>query len=256
MIVGLEGGMGNQMFQLAFGKSVAKRRNEPVYFTKWRLDNDPNGRKYDLDAFRCEVNFTLEEVPPIIRDVWYFNEGVWTNGNSFVGHWQSEKYFDDALVRSELALRELPSALSWQMSNEILKQPSCMIHVRRTDYLSEACLACHGNVSLEYYARAIGYVRSNVPGVRFFVFSDDPEWCHMNFRDCTVVGFNQSNAAEDIWLMSLCDHAIITNSTFGWWGAWLSDTKPRIVIGPQRWFVIGQNSSDVIPERWLKFANE
>ena len=256
MIVGLEGGMGNQMFQLAFGVSVAARRKEELFFTKYRLDHDPNGRQYALDPFRYQPQFVEKEEEPVIRDNWYFNQTVWTQGTSFTGHWQTEKYFDAPMVRCALMPREPASLETWRMGDKILKQPSCMIHVRRTDYLTPAALACHGDVGLGFYKQAMLHIWSLVPNVRFFVFSDDPAWCKLEFKDCTVVDHNQQRPHEDLWLMSLCNHAIFPNSTFGWWGAWLGDEQPnRIVIGPKRWFVIGQNASDVIPERWLKFDN-
>ena len=258
MIVGIEGGMGNQLFQLAFGKSVAKRRGEELFFTRHRIDSDPNGRVFELDHFAGgqDLKFVEHEEPPVVADNWYFNQTVWTQGNSFTGHWQTEKYFDAPLVRELCALAKPPSAESELLASLIREGPSCAIHVRRGDYLLPDRLACHGNVSQNFYCAAVQYVMDRVPDVRFFVFSDDPEWCKENFKWATVVDHNQQAAHEDLWLMSLCNHAIFPNSTFGWWGAWLGDTQPnRIVIGPKRWFVIGQNSSDVLPERWLKFDN-
>ena len=258
MIVGIEGGMGNQLFQLAFGKSVAKRRGEELFFTRYRIDSDPNGRVYELHHFKGgqDLKFVEHEEAPIVADNWYFNQTVWTQGKSFTGHWQSEKYFDAPLVRELLTLQELPSEQSMRVSFFIQDGPSCMVHVRRGDYLLPDRLACHGNVSMDFYQRAMDYVRKNEPDVKFFIFSEDPAWCIDNFPGCMIVSHNTEKAHEDLWLMSLCNHAIFPNSTFGWWGAWLGDTQPnRIVIGPSRWFVIGQNSSDVIPDRWLKFDN-
>jgi len=256
MIVGLEGGMGNQLFQLAFGVSVAARRKEELFFTKHRLDHDPNGRTYLLDRFAYDVRLVDKEEPPIIQDTFYFNQTVWTQGHSFVGWWQTEKYFNPKLVRETIQIRWLPCLQTMEMAREILKQPSAFLHVRRTDYLTPASRACHGNVGMAFYNHARAYILNRFPDVRFFVFSDDPEWCKGAFPECTVVDHNQAKPQEDLWLMSLCNHAVFPNSTFGWWGAWLGDEQPnRIVIGPKRWFVIGQNSSDVIPERWLKFDN-
>ena len=257
--MGIEGGMGNQLFQLAFGKSVAKRRGEELFFTRYRIDSDPNGRVYELHHFKGgqDLKFVEHEEPPVVADNWYFNQTVWTQGKSFTGHWQSEKYFDAPLVRELMQLQEPPFDAEW-FANDICKRPSCMVHVRRGDYLLPDRLACHGNVSMDFYKRAMDYVRANVPGVRFFVFSDDYEWCGANMTswDTHAIGAFPDKAHVDLWLMSLCNHAIFPNSTFGWWGAWLGDTQPnRIVIGPSRWFVIGQNSSDVIPDRWLKFDN-
>jgi len=260
MIVGIEGGMGNQLFQMAFGYSVAKRRNEELFFTRHRIDSDPNGRVFELHHFvgGQGMQFVEHEEPPVVADNWYFNQTVWTQGKSFTGHWQTEKYFDAPLVR-ELVRLQAPFSLEMQADSQAMittLYPRCAIHVRRGDYLLPDRLACHGNVSMDFYKRAMEYVQSQVPKVRFFIFSDDHEWCKSAFPNCVVVSHPNRPAHEDLWLMSLCNHAIFPNSTFGWWGAWLGDTQPnRIVIGPKRWFVIGQNSSDVIPERWLKFDN-
>ena len=257
MIVGLEGGMGNQLFQLAFGLSVAKRRGEECFFTRYRLDSDPNGRKYELDHFAVDVKIVEREEPPILADTWYYNPGVYDpQWKSFTGHWQSEKYFDEMLVRSALRLHDWSSKQTLRMAMQIESQPSCFIHVRRGDYTLPDRIAYHGNVSENYYHRAIEHIRSQVPDVRFFVFSDEPFWCQDAFPRCTIVAHNQEAAHEDLWLMSLCNHAIICNSTFSWWGAYLGDMQNnRIVIAPNRWFVVSLNSSDVLPERWLKIDN-
>jgi Glycosyl transferase family 11 len=245
MIVGLEGGMGNQLFQLAFGLSLAKRRGEECFFTKHRLDHDPNGRVYELGHFAADVKIVEREEPPITQDTWYFNPDP--QGNSFTGHWQSEKYFDEPIVRAATRLKDCYVPL-------IPRSPSCAIHVRRGDYLLPDRIAYHGNVGPDYYARAMNAIRAKEPWIHFYVFSDDPLWCQSNFPTATVVHDNPAHI--DLWMMGLCDHAIIPNSTFGWWGAWLGDTtKDRIVIAPARWFACGLNSSDVVPERWLKFEN-
>jgi hypothetical protein len=257
MIVCLEGGMGNQLFQMAFGYSVAERRNEQLFFNRRRLESDPNGRVFELHHFRGgkDMEFRDEE-PPVVADNWYFNQTVWTQGKTFTGHWQTEKYFDAPLVRCVLRVESPISKDSYMLGHKIINHPSAFLHIRRTDYLTPAALACHGNVGIGFYRNAMDYIRAKVPKVNFYVFSDDPEWCRGAFPDCTVVGHNQEKAYEDLWLMSLCQHAVFPNSTFGWWGAWLGDHKlNRIVIGPKRWFVIGQNSADVIPGRWMKFDN-
>ncbi len=252
MIVGLEGGLGNQLFQLAFGLSVAKRRGEECFFTKHRFASDPNGRTYALDPFSAQVKFAEREEEPIVWDSWYYNPAVYTEGKSFCGHWQTEKYFDVPLVREATRLRSLPNDDALRVAFQIDHQPSCAIHVRRTDTLKPDEIAYHGRQGMDYYEKAIAYIRDRVEGVRFFVFSDDPAWCRTAFPGSTIVSGNAAH--EDMWLMSIAEHAIIPNSTFGWWGAWLGDQqKNRIVIAPEKWFAVGLNYSDVVPERWLKF---
>jgi hypothetical protein len=253
MIVGLEGGLGNTLFQLAFGLSVAKARGEECLFTKYRLDSDPNGRVYELGNFCAEVPIVEREEAPLLADTWYYNPGVYDKQwKSFTGHWQTERYFDAPLVRQALKLRYPISAGTACWANRILSGPSCAIHVRRGDYLLPDRLAYHGNVTMDYYHRAM----ERIGKCDFFVFSDDVAWCIDAFPNCLVVRYPDQTDHEHLFLMSLCNHAIIPNSSFGWWGAWLGDTqKDRIVIGPSRWFVCGLNASDVIPDRWLKLEN-
>jgi hypothetical protein len=118
-------------------------------------------------------------------------------------------------------------------------------------------------VPFYWYAEAMLYIAERVRNVRFFVFSDDPQFCKTAFPECRVVDHNKPGSGEsgpgkeheDLYLMALCDHAIIPNSSFGWWGAYLGDAngKDRIVIAPKVWFrKEGLRSEDIIPERWVK----
>jgi len=255
MIVGLEGGLCNQAFQLAFGLSVAKARGEECFFTRHRFASDPNGRVYSLAPFAADVKFAEREEEPILWDSWYYNPGVYDpQWKSFCGHWQTEKYFDVPLVREALRLRDSPSLEAMNTVAEILSGGhSCFIHVRRTDTLKPEEIEYRGRQGMDYYQKAIEHVRAQVPDVRFFVFSDDPDWCEGAFPGFTIVRGNPAH--EDLWLMSFCNHAIIPNSTFGWFGAWLNPEPNRIVIAPAKWFNVGLNYSDVVPARWLKLEN-
>lgn len=249
MIVALDGGLGNQMFQYAFGVSVAKARGESVQFTRHRVDADPK-REYGLDAFGLELDFVREEPGPVYYDPYVFDPGVYTTGaKTFIGHWQTEKYFDVPTVRK---------AFSPQISDQLkawLEYNTVAVHVRRTDYLTPAALAYHGICSMEYYKQAMAYMVSDNPNSRFVVFSDDILWCKQSFpKECFFVEGHAPH--EDIQIMSLSRRAIIANSSFSWWGAWLGDwNKNRIVIAPKRWYVAGPMEKDIVPERWVRIEN-
>ena len=132
------------------------------------------------------------------------------------------------------------------------------IHVRRGDYISnQNTTEFHGICSLDYYHKAIDEIISKVNDPHFFVFSDDPEWTQENLKidaPTTYVAHNSSDKNyEDLRLMSLCNHFIIANSSFSWWGAWLSRNESKIVIAPSRWFQdIKYNDSDRLPEEWKR----
>jgi Glycosyl transferase family 11 len=216
----------------------------------------------DTYQFYCEKTFA-------------YDQGVWevTNDKTvFAGNWQSEKYFVEPLVRDHFVLRNTPSDASVRVAMQIQMGPSCSIHVRRSDYTIPSKAAYPGLMEMEYYIAAIHYIEARTSKVRFFVFSDDPEWCRANFQripysrsEFTIVdhnGFGNGSSGpgtqhEDLWMMRLATHAIISNSTFGWWGAWLNPDKERMVIAPKDWFnptgdAKDLDTKDICPERWIR----
>jgi Glycosyl transferase family 11 len=107
-----------------------------------------------------------------------------------------------------------------------------------------------------YYHPAMTYIRERVSNPKFFVFSEDFDWASANFRASDTVVVKPGQEAQDIFLMSLCSHAIIANSSFSWWAAYLGDqngNSDRIVIAPREWFKDPHASyQDLVPERWVR----
>jgi hypothetical protein len=181
------------------------------------------------------------------------------------GCWQSEKYFIDieSRLRRELTPRGQLSSHAEAMAKVIrATEQSVFLHVRRGDYLvSDILEAC----PLSYYQNAISYVKQHVNHPRFFLFSDDPGWAVENlatgdeFTLATRPDLpNESSTGyehEDLWLMGLCRHGVISNSSFSWWGAWLNQAKERIVAAPVGWLRNPVHDSRVfIPDRWVRIG--
>ena len=136
-------------------------------------------------------------------------------------------------------------------------RPSASLHVRRGDYTSAKNQHVYALCGMDYYRTAIRLMRSRVPGIRFFAFSDDPDWVASQFRDemnqIEVVRHNSGvRSAFDMRLMSQADHHILANSSFSWWGAWLNPSPEKIVVAPKNWFSNGTSDKDIIPSRWLR----
>lgn len=176
-----------------------------------------------------------------------------------VGYWQSEKYFSDIseILRTELSFKNSPTGNNLEIANKMVGENAVFLHIRRGDYVSHPDVAkLNGTCDQAYYERALGIVADKVAAPVLYVFSDEPEWVRQNMRfpfPATVIDHNGPDAAhEDLRLMSLCKHAIIANSTFSWWGAWLIDQDQKIVVAPRRWFADPSiDTSDVIPDRWI-----
>ena len=265
MIVRLNGGLGNQMFQYAFGRSVSAARKESLFFIKHELDGGRH-RAYSLGAFKTELNFSAPSfVSSIYKEKTFaFDPDVYNAPPNalYIGCWQTERYFHAGVVRKDFELRKMTSEATQHMAKRIQSVHSTFIHVRRTDYLVPSTAAYHGNMSMDYYRQAIAIASYHRPATQFFIFSDDIPWCRTQFPPhCIFVDHNtMGNGAagpgtehEDLYLMSLCNGAIIPNSSFGWWGAWLGNLDKR-VIAPKRWFSGASHldTKDLLPERWMK----
>lgn len=189
-----------------------------------------------------------------------FKENI-LNYNYFDGYWQSEIFFQD--IKEEISLEfkfpPITKDKNLYIKNEIEKVESISIHVRRGDYIGSEIL--DGLAPLEYYERALRYIKLKIENPVFFIFSDDIEWCKENLKiDFPTYYIDWNNGEEsfrDMQLMSLCKHNIIPNSSFSWWGAWLNNNPSKIVIAPEIWFrkESGYKYKDIVPETWIKIKN-
>lgn len=183
--------------------------------------------------------------------------------STLFGYFQCERYFQEieSLLQTRFAPKQPLSANGQEMEQRIKAagDKSVFLTVRRTDYTRTDF---HGVLTMGYYLQAAEIIAAQVPDPQIFVFSDEPEWCKDNFRlpyKTVVAGnYNQTTAKhlgredEELWLMRQCKHAILANSSYSWWGAWLNPDRDRIVIGPKQWFYkANEDPKDIIPARWL-----
>lgn len=180
------------------------------------------------------------------------------NNQYYVGYFQSYKYFDNfrSLILKEFQFSEKHlSENTKDIARKIKDCNSISVHVRRGDYLNGFYYGLLGKVcDMNYYKRAIDIVKSKVLDPHFFVFSDDPDFISDNFElgDTDIITFNRGKDSwQDMYLMSICKHNIIANSTFSWWGAWLNNNSNKIVVAPDRWFA-DKVDDEIIPPEWLR----
>ena len=179
------------------------------------------------------------------------------------GMWQSERFFTPVanLLRLHFSFRyPMPPAVAEMMRRIRGGGPSVAVHFRRGDYIRNADFAQNiGVVDFGYYERAMAILRERHPGLVFYVFSDDIDAIERDFRPpcpCTFVRATEHwHSYDKIRLMSACDHAIISNSTFAWWAAWLNPNPAKSVIAPDPWFAgDSEKSRDVVPANWQRLS--
>jgi hypothetical protein len=182
------------------------------------------------------------------------------SGNVYIdGYWQSEDYFIDVAdtIRDDFNLAysvNLPNFLS-TIDAQI---PLVSLHVRRGDYVhNSAANSVHGVLGLDYYYQAIDHLADCIgQNFHILVFSDDIKWAQENLQFTQSCSFMIGSATEphnDLYMMKSCDHHIIANSSFSWWGAWLNPSKSKIVIAPKRWFISPQfEHCDICPPSWVR----
>lgn len=190
------------------------------------------------------------------------NRRFFTAGENTIlsGYWQSEQYFIDVArqIRAELSPREPVDVLNCCLLDQINKINSVSVHVRRGDYVNNHKInSIHGVCSLSYYNQAMEFIAQEVQEPHFFVFTDDPEWTRKHLitqYPTTVVDHNSvERPHDDLFLMSACNHHIIANSSFSWWGAWLNRKISKIVIAPKRWFALPTHAAEgLVPQEWVR----
>ena len=175
------------------------------------------------------------------------------------GYWQTYKYFENIreILLEEFSLKEELNLENRNILNKIKSRNSISLHIRRGDYITNSHTSnVHGACSIHYYMEAIEYINRRIDSPVYFIFSDDIQWVKENLEfnnEKVYVDINDGETAYcDLELMKNCQHNIIANSTFSWWGAWLNINKEKIVITPKKWMNIKRDFSGLIPIGWIK----
>lgn len=172
------------------------------------------------------------------------------------GYWQCWKYLNDIehILRVKFQLQKPLGDKSKKAIEYITSVNSIMVGIRRGDYLEEQ--KHYGTFGIEYYYRCMDYICERVTNPVFIIFSNDIEWVKKNMPlgKYSVVyrtKEEQDSDTEELMVMAACKHYIIVNSTYQWWGAWLSRNPEKIVIAPEQWFS-DNKPIDIVPPDWIK----
>jgi Glycosyl transferase family 11. len=289
-IVRITSGLGNQIFQYAFYRALKQnvpdtkmdisefnyRKHHYGYELEKIFNIVPNyanrkernaladvskhwlsevRRKY----FKIKLNCSGELIRENIIGHQFHPELTNAHNSYFQGFWQSEKYFINIAgqLRTELTFKQTPNKENQSVIDEIIRCNSVSIHIRRGDYIKKRRIDAVGSVcTLAYYKQAIEYIKSKTESPRFFVFSDEIDWVkdNLNIENAYFVDINRGeNSFRDMQLMSLCNHNIIANSSFSWWGAWLNSHPNKIVVAPSVWFR-DTDMPDILPKNWIQIT--
>jgi hypothetical protein len=287
VIARIYGGLGNQLFIYSAARRLSiKNNSELIIDNVSGFANDVKYKRvYQLSKFnikcrlankserlepffdiRRKIGITKTRFIPKCKNTWYIQNGIGfdprmlelkLNGLIRIeGYWQSEDYFKDIseIIKNDLKLIIQVDNKNDLVAQDIAKNNSIAVHFRFFDTnISE----CSENVENTYYEKAYQYIESIISNPHYYVFSDMPKLAYEKFtmigKCFTVIDINNDlidGSIYDFWLMSQCQHFIIANSTFSWWGAWLSPNKNKIVVAPNlpgtNW-----NIENRIPKEWI-----
>ncbi|MBU3632789.1 alpha-1,2-fucosyltransferase [Polynucleobacter sp. AP-Feld-500C-C5] len=291
IIVQLQGGLGNQLFQYATGKALAlKHRANLLLDSTWfaRTYNDVTPREllaFNLNIQAGQLPLTKPTLSPkrirrLIQSLYPINPYIYKENLPYqfdlnllkpppfkkqnlhiMGYWQSFRYFEH--IRSTLKQEVTPrNPLNHHYHNyleKIQSTNSAMIHIRRGDYITlNSAAKVHGFIGLEYYQEGMLRLLSKNPKTQFFVFSDDIIWAKkfLPHQDClTLIESSRDITApvQELELMTHCQNHLIANSSLSWWGAWLKKHSGGTTICPKRWTNnLNMSWDDLIPAEWTQ----
>lgn len=277
----LQGGLGNQLFQYATAKALSLKLDTTLNVNTSFFSIHKNKswcRPYELFIFQNIVpqdsNKLWVHLVPFLRSNSLFAKHLQKTGwifdgdnlnkakkNSILyGYFQKESYFSgyrEEILKDFVFIEPLNSD-NQTIADQIAECNSVSIHIRRGDYLNSINSHVFAECSLSYFQQAIEYIKNNIKTPHFFFFSDDISWVKNNFASLGSSHFidinHGKNSYNDMRLMSLCKHNIITNSTFSWWSAWLNQNPNKIVIAPKHFYKNEIKNKEIItsiyPTTW------
>ena len=277
----INGGLGNQLFQVFATLAAAIRTGDTCYFL--RVPTDAVGKRptYWNTLLRSLTPLTViptqENVQrfmrlPEHREPAFAYTPLLLPQTKLVGYFQSHKYFNDvqAEIYDKLQLleqqRDIRAESAWFPSGTV----TVAMHFRIGDY--KHIQDSHPILPVEYYRRALNHIVAGVPPgqtpINVLIFGEACDNAaildHMRklMAEPAFAGRCQFHKVPDLvadWkqllLMSVCDHNIIANSTFSWWGAYLNQNPGKTVCYPSTWFgpaLQMHDTRDLFPTEWVR----
>lgn len=250
----LQGGLGNQMFQISAAVALALENDDQAVFDASKHYLPLQGRrceKYADNIFRNVKFANIQNIENTYNESSLSYSKIPYKGNLQIrGYFQSEKYFvnHEREIRNLFSpSRDIQEYIDSKYGQYLSKVNVTSIHIRRGDYLKFS--DTHPPCTKEYYVACFKELPSDTD---YLVFSDDSVWCERNFKSDRFKVISEEEDYIDLYLMSKCKNNIIANSSFSWWAAWLNDSKGKKVFAPKRWFgpTGPVDTGDIVPEVW------
>lgn len=288
----LRDGLGDQMFRYAAGRRLALHLGVEFKICKVWFDKYPEPDPYQLDVFNIYEKFaTAEEVEEVkklrlspdlgqepkdkrfVPETLNYPDNVVLFGNRF-----SEKYFMDIadVIRKDFTLKKVSDAArTWEEKIKNDKDVTVSVHFRRSIYQINDDRSDKvgsprdrekfmGFMSQNYYKTCLDMLSKKYDNLSLYIFSDDMDWVKENFNTKYPMHYvsksfaSYNTAAEEMMLMSRCNHHIVANSSFSWWGAWLDPKPDKMVFSPKHYLnkeKYPNYAPDKPCESWIKIDN-
>lgn len=268
-IIQLKGGLGNQLFQFAFGFWLEKKFKKNIYFDARCLSNSYSPRMLDLQNFKLWEKYSekfilndrdFSKIPiktysSLLNKMNYiYNESEkvnelteFPNGHIYKGFWQQINIVDEVI---QLNREIFDFNLNYNAINNLNFNSNgnmVGIHVRGTDYLKHGTLV---NLNTQYYRLAIEKIYQTIEEPTFLVISDDLNYARKILPEIQYAEFKGETAIQDFIAFKNCSHQIIANSTFSWWAAQLNKNSNKLIISPDKWDYL--NNNDFLTEKMIK----
>lgn len=240
--------LGNNLFQFAAAISISER----VTICACDCMIYDQTLKYRDVFFKdvAVINHVPEGVKMYEEPFYHFrkishNEGEET---AIKGYFQSHKYVNQKIVWERFLAPDFVVSFIKSNYNEILSEEYTSVHVRRGDYTKS--LYEHPVCNVKYYQDAMEIIGIDK---KFIFVSDDIAWCKEHFQGSNYIFVENSDEIIDLFIPSFCKNNIISNSSYGWWGAYLNKNSDKLVIAPDPWFGFrnSNNTQDLLPVSWI-----
>lgn len=268
----IEGGIGNQLFTYTAAYSLAKANEarlildleqyEKGYFRSYQLHRLNISFDDTLKRFPIPFNYIYRYKKYILKNRWLNESNAYTYEDIYSRKWDkrcylegyhcSEKYNIYPIdIRERFELKDPKDREKIHLfAEKVLGKCSVAVHIRRGDYVTGGCA-----LGIDYYHAALDKMKELQPECTYVFFSDDVDYVKGQFdfseNDNFIFAkdlFDVKDDLVELFCIAACDHQIIANSTYSWWGAWLNTNKEKIIIAPMIDYLRGK---DFYPEGWI-----